>query len=115
MFYKGRLDCKPCHLADKRAKYDPKVSADKHYRKKYGITLIQYDAMLAKQGGVCAICNEYSIERTGTHTRMPVDHDHKTGAVRGILCNRCNLILGKAEDNTELLTKAINYLSTHTH
>ena len=115
MFYRGRLDCKPCHLKNKRVNYDPEVGADKHLRSKYGITLIEYNTMLAQQNGVCAICNEYNVDRKGTHKRMPVDHDHKTGAVRGILCNRCNLLLGKAGDNIELLSAAINYLSTHTH
>ena len=115
MFYQRRLDCKPCVLADKRAKYDPKVGADKHLRQKYGISLTEYDEMLKKQNGLCAICGEYSVDRKGTHTRMPVDHDHKTGKVRGILCNRCNLVLGKVGDDIGLLTSAINYLSTHTH
>ena len=111
MFYTRRLDCKPCYLEEKREKYDPKVGADKHLRQKYGITLDQYDDMLSDQGGVCAICGEYNVDRKDTHLRMPVDHCHKTGKVRGILCNRCNLVLGKVEDSIELLSKAINYLS----
>ena len=115
MFYKGRKDCKPCHLARKRDEYDPVVGADRHLRSKYGITLKQYELMLDAQNGVCAICHEYNVDRPGSHTRMPVDHNHTTGAVRGILCNRCNLVLGKMGDNIELFQNAINYLSTNTH
>jgi hypothetical protein len=109
-FYRGRLDCKECYLKELRDNYDSDKAADKHLRSKYGISIAEYDQMLSNQNGVCAICKEYNVDRA-THKRMPVDHCHTTGKVRGILCNRCNLILGKAKDNIELLTNAIHYLS----
>lgn len=71
--------------------------------KKYGITLDAYEALLASQGGVCAIC--------GRPPRRPmVDHDHLTNAVRGVLCSECNLALGKLHDDVESLRRAIAYL-----
>src|SRR5665213_2377334 len=65
---------------------------------KFGFTTERYDAMLAAQGGFCAICKrpETSIYR-GTIKRLAIDHDHQTGRVRGLLCARCNLRLGYVE------------------
>lgn len=68
------------------------------------ITEEQFEALLAGQSGVCAICFEAVSER------LNVDHDHSTGKVRGLLCRRCNLLLGKALDNETILASAINYL-----
>lgn len=73
----------------------------------YGITLEQKESMLAAQGGVCAICG--GDEHTETNS-WHVDHDHKTGLVRGILCMLCNLLLGKAKDSPDILRSAANYL-----
>jgi len=58
---------------------------------RYGITPEQYDGMLARQGGVCALCG-------GTMERPVVDHCHQTGRVRGILCHPCNIKLPAVED-----------------
>jgi len=75
---------------------------------KFGITLDEYDALLAAQGGRCAICS--SSPKT---QRYAVDHDHQTGKVRGILCMRCNhKLLGGARDKIELLVRAIKYLQS---
>ena len=60
----------------------------------------------AKQGNVCAICG-----RAFTKADYPVlDHDHDTGEVRGLLCHRCNAVLGLATDNIEIFRTAIEYL-----
>jgi len=79
----------------------------------YGITLLEYNKILESQNGVCAICkNTESIidNRTNKIRNLAVDHDHKTNKIRGLLCVRCNLLLGKAQDKIELLNNAINYL-----
>ncbi len=74
----------------------------------YGLEPGQFDAMLAAQGGGCAICHEpASSDGRGLH----VDHDHETGRVRGLLCNSCNHGLGKFRDDPALLRAAIKYLS----
>jgi len=78
----------------------------RHWLKwKYGITEEEYDALLAKQEGRCAVC------RGIPETRMPVDHDHNTGRVRGLLCQNCNRALGLMGDNVEALRRAVAYLS----
>lgn len=72
----------------------------------YGITLQQYDALFDAQDGACAIC----AGRPRTQ-RLAVDHDHRTGMVRGLLCKRCNhKMLGGSGDNPDLLRRAAVYL-----
>lgn len=81
-------------------------------KRKYGITLHKYDTMLKEQKGVCAICGkkETKKDRYGNIKRLQVDHDHKTGQVRGLLCFSCNSFIGQAYDNTDILKAAIKYL-----
>ena len=79
-----------------------------HLKSRYGITLEEYEAMLTEQGGVCAICGLPENDRY--KRRLSVDHDHETGAIRGLLCHMCNTGLGKFTDSSELLTSAANYL-----
>ncbi len=74
---------------------------------KYGITLEQRDAMLADQGGCCAICK---TTEPGRGKAWNVDHCHATGQVRGLLCVRCNFVRGHAKDNVDVLVNAAVYL-----
>jgi hypothetical protein len=76
-------------------------------RTSYGLTLEELDAMWQAQSGRCAICGV--PERTTR--RLAIDHDHTTGAVRGLLCQRCNMALGMFEDDPDRLTAAAAYLS----
>jgi len=73
---------------------------------RYGISSEQYDEMLGRQGGKCAICREEC--RTGK--ALAVDHDHDTGAVRGLLCRACNGAIGALDHDPEVLRAAIRYL-----
>ncbi len=79
---------------------------------KYGVTPERFDAMLAEQGGVCKTCGKKPDVPTNQHGRLGfvVDHDHVTGKVRGLLCPKCNLILGLANDDPELLVSCSKYL-----
>jgi hypothetical protein len=78
-------------------------------RKKFGLTVEEYDRMLEAQGGVCLLC-----ERENTYgRRLAVDHCHITGKVRGLLCTRCNAALGVFNDDPEILERAIQYLRSH--
>lgn len=77
-------------------------------RKHNGMTENQYSEMMSKQNGQCSICKKPPLKR-----RLAVDHNHDTGKVRGLLCDKCNLGLGYFNDNVELLTKALDYLVTH--
>lgn len=76
-----------------------------HLKKTYGITIEQYELILEAQGGKCAIC------RGGTSKKhFAVDHNHKTGEVRGLLCARCNSGLAKFMDKHENVVAAATYL-----
>jgi len=131
-----RPECKACNLATRRAKYleDPQPYIDRvlkwqsenrdrylerqrsyagtparkasnrksHLKRKYGMTLEAFEAMLASQGGGCAICGRPDADN--------VDHDHKTGRVRGILCFNCNIAIGQVEDDEDRLAAAMAYL-----
>lgn len=79
-------------------------------KSKYGITIADYDTMLAKQGYGCAICG--AKKPGGKQKAFYIDHDHQTGEVRGLLWNRCNHGLGLFRDGTELLYNAISYLNS---
>jgi len=72
----------------------------------YGITIEQYDELLRAQGGVCAACAAPPTEKR----LLDVDHDHRTGRVRGLLCRRCNRALGSLRDDPELARKLATYL-----
>lgn len=71
------------------------------------MTMTSFQAMLKAQDGVCAICKE----TCPTQRRLSVDHDHKTGKIRGLLCARCNFGLGSFRDRPALLRGAEVYLS----
>ena len=83
-------------------------------KSKYGFTLREYNQLFQQQGGCCAICRkpETASNKYGTRV-LAVDHDHKTGKVRGLLCDRCNRMVGFAKENTTVLQKAIKYLEFH--
>lgn len=85
--------------------YVKEVHAAKQRIKNFGVTQEEYDRMLEAQNGVCAVCGG-SNKGKG----LCVDHDHITGKVRGLLCHKCNLALGMAEDNLETLKNLVTYL-----
>lgn len=81
-------------------------------KKTYGITVEMYVAMVAEQGGRCAICRQPESRFRGSCAiELAVDHCHSSGLVRGLLCGRCNTAIGLMRDDVQVLQKAINYLS----
>jgi hypothetical protein len=87
----------------------PEAMRRQKFKERYGITLEQYERLLEVQGGACAICKSKDIGHS-KHKHFSVDHDHVTGVVRGLLCNRCNVGLGSFKDNMDSLQAAIEYL-----
>lgn len=80
---------------------------------KYNISKKDFDLLFEAQEGVCAICGKPETRKQkGVLKRLSVDHDHETGKVRGLVCHRCNTLLGMAEDNIETLENAILYLES---
>ena len=76
-------------------------------QRKWGISQEEFDALCAKQNGKCTLCGELPGK-----LGLVVDHDHKTGKARGLLCNRCNSGLGFLRDDPTLLRNAANYIET---
>lgn len=103
-----RAKNRDAYNASERKRYaESPAKWERHLRSKYGITAAEYAERLNKQDGCCAICkaNAESIGQT-----LAVDHDHKTGAVRGLLCAMCNRMLGCAKDRPEVLRSGADYL-----
>jgi hypothetical protein len=105
------------HLFQKRKRYESSKDIDRNskYKRKYGITLEEYNKMLENQNGLCAICNSPEKVKTDDKVKLlAVDHCHTSGAVRGLLCNACNTGIGKFKEDINILESAIKYLKTHT-
>ena len=108
-----RSRCHRCEAADAReANLKDKSVLKKRNRKAklkraYGITLEIFEAMLAAQGGCCALCH---TDTPGGRGVFHVDHDHYTGKIRALLCAQCNVGLGSFNDSPELLNEAARYL-----
>ena len=74
----------------------------------YNITIEEYDEMFNKQEGKCLICGHHQNE---FKRRFDVDHNHTTGKIRGLLCGGCNLVIGNAKEDVNVLKNAIEYLN----
>lgn len=85
-----------------RLRRDPAKARELHL-KRYGLSVADFDSMLNDQGGVCAICREAA-------SKICVDHCHKTGKVRGLLCDHCNRGIGCFGDDPETMASAIEYV-----
>ena len=103
--------CRECHNAYRRANHDSEKTRAEDLKRRYGITLDQYDDMYEKQQGRCAICG--TDTPGGNGQRFHVDHDHVSGQVRALLCSACNTGLGKFRDDPSLLRAAAIYLESH--
>jgi len=99
-------------LAQNKRHYDADPERSKAIVRKsqlkrwYGLTPEDYDALLEKQNGVCAICKQVCV----SGRRLAVDHDHITGKVRGLLCCKCNRGLGNFGDDVSRIKQALEYL-----
>jgi Recombination endonuclease VII len=120
-------ECTKCHqMKEESEYYVPSATRKQIYREckkcmaertsrtfrknRYGMTYEEYQALLDKQLRCCAIC-KMSVEQNGR--LLAVDHDHSTGQVRQILCDRCNRMLGQVQDDPNILIAAADYLVKH--
>jgi hypothetical protein len=108
--------CRKCvYACEKRYKQTPE-GKEKVWQKslwiKYRIRVEDYWRILGEQGGRCAICG--ADEAGGKHNRWHVDHNHRTGQVRGLLCHSCNIGIGHLRENPDVLRSAIDYLDRWT-
>ncbi len=116
--------CKNCYSIYKKHYYQkPEIKKKeyislmrRYFKKKFGITLEIYQEMLIKQNGVCAICKQ---EEKSFHSKsklpikLAVDHCHRTGKIRGLLCRSCNQGLGIFKDDINRFEMAIEYLKSN--
>lgn len=114
------MGCVPCNVARNRPKLDayvatrPKPAYNPEKRRRnmlrhgYDLSVPEYDALLAKQNGCCAICG---TSQCSSGRNLAVDHDHDTHRVRGLLCMNCNQGIGKFKDRTDVMMNAIEYLT----
>ena len=116
-----RAQCKTCHGAKSRQspsahgpvhreyqrRWRAKGGQHKMVLKRFGLTPAEYAARLEAQSGACAICGGRDARR------LSVDHNHETGAVRGLLCRNCNVGIGALGDDADVLRRAAEYLEKH--
>lgn len=95
------------HYMENRDKY-LNIERERNYQKLYGIGVAEYDAMLVAQDGKCKICGRARASKNVKFRFFSVDHDHKTGAVRGLLCNKCNGALGWYELFSEAIVAYVS-------
>jgi hypothetical protein len=81
---------------------------NKVLKQKFDITIEDYDTMMLRQNGVCAICGQED-----TQFALGVDHNHTTGRVRGLLCNPCNRALGLLKESTKNMYAMIDYINQY--
>ncbi len=102
-----RGECKQCVTRYSKKNWKKyKETSRRGSLRRIGWTLEEYDRAFKKQNGLCAICGEVDM----THRRLAADHNHKTGKNRELLCQRCNTVLGRVYENTDLLHKLIKYI-----
>lgn len=92
---------------------DPQASRRRHLQKNYGLTLEEFDRRLVEQDGKCFLCKRTENECGFARAGFVVDHCHKTGQQRKILCHSCNVALGLFQDNPETLKRAVEYLTAN--
>ena len=114
--YHGK--CKSCYVKKQQENYDPIKKRDENLKRVYGIGIEEYNTLLEKQNNRCAICESTDPKgrksgRGGGVDVFYVDHDHKTGNVRGLLCNICNRTMGYVGENSNVLEEMIKYLQKH--
>ncbi len=102
--------CKACVNIGIKKNYDYRKVRARRLDQQYGISIDTLKEMVEVQGGKCAICQrEFGIWQQGPQ----VDHCHRTGRVRGILCTNCNIGLGRFKDLPDILRRAADYLENH--
>ena len=90
---------------------NPKKRKSHVLKHTYNITIEEYDNLLKSQNNLCAICGQSETRKLKNKIcQLSIDHDHKTGRTRGLLCNRCNQFLGYIDDDIGKLLNAIKYL-----
>jgi hypothetical protein len=103
-------ECKKCNRDRKYAWHHTesgkRSSANTKLKRRFGVTIEEYEKLLESVGGKCEICG--AINSDNGH-RLGIDHDHETGKIRGILCKACNVGIARLQDDPYIMQKAIEY------
>ncbi len=107
--------CKECTKARLKVSesQSPERKRELHLRRKYDLSLEEYDQMVQLQGGTCALCPATTPGGKHNNDNWFIDHDHVTGKVRELLCFDCNIVLGIIKDSPEHLGRMITYILKH--
>lgn len=104
-------DCARLQNTEYRRAHKQVVPRESYLQNEYGMSRKEWETLFIKQDGFCIVCGDWlNLDSTNGHKRIAVDHDHATGKVRGLLCQRCNLGIGLLRDNLYILEKAVSYL-----
>lgn len=102
--------CKDCNSIQKKSSYNYVKSRNRGIKNRYNLTFEEVENLYTIQNKKCKICKtEHSS--IYSHGGLYIDHCHTTGKVRGLLCSKCNMLLGNCNDDVSILTSAIDYLS----
>ena len=120
-FEKERIRCsrrvahtKHYNKYKERYKINRKLTSDKvRLKSLYNLSIEEYNNLLQKQNNVCAICGKEKASFKNMTLPLCVDHNHQTNKVRGLLCNKCNSMIGLANESLEILKNAIVYLKNN--
>lgn len=99
--------CRKCISIKRKQKYCPEKAREQNRKSKYRITTEDYNRLLKVQENKCGICRKLQPD---DYHGLCVDHNHKTGNIRGLLCHNCNSALGNFYDNPDYLLSAVLYL-----
>ena len=102
-YYRFNSPCKKCSDNKNRKEYLKNYLRIRNFK----ITTIEYESILKSQNYKCAICG---VHKNDYHKDFSIDHCHKSGKVRGLLCNNCNVGIGLLKDDITILKSSINYL-----
>jgi hypothetical protein len=109
-YWNGNRACRTC-----RALHTPGTVRRQNYAR-YGLTEQDVQAMFEQQRGLCACCGNpetSTIKSTGQIKMLHIDHNHKTGEVRGLLCQDCNMSLGHLQDSSQRIQMLLDYAKAH--
>lgn len=98
---------------EKKKSIDPEYHQKRTRKARYGLSEKEYRSRLSEQNNACFICHIKFNFTEGKTKKAYVDHDHKTGLVRALLCHHCNLVIANADEKAETLQNAIDYLEKH--